>query len=79
MAKKGNILEQIGGVLEIMWKAIMVASRWTWDYITIVVCILLFVNVFILFPVNIVSAVINLIVLVIFAFRVWKEYREPGE
>jgi hypothetical protein len=76
MAKKDNTLEEIGEFFVMVGNAIWTGIKWTWDNISIVVCIFLFANIFVVALLNVVWAVISGIILVIFALRTWMDFRD---
>ena len=78
MADEDNTPKDTGSLFTTIRNYIVSGAKWFWEYSYIVVCVVLFVNIFILVPVNLAFALINFLVLVLFALRLWKEYKENG-
>jgi hypothetical protein len=55
--------------------------RWVYDNITIIVGVILFIDTFVFFSgkSGVVTALLNLIALGVFALRLWNEYKKSEE
>jgi hypothetical protein len=63
------------------WKKFLDFCTWVYDNITIVVGVILFIDTIVFFSgkSGFFTAILNLIVLGVFALRLWNEYRNTEE
>ena len=76
--KKDNTFKEVGELIEDIINYFVKILRWLYDNIVITVALVLLMNTILFIPTKggIFIAVINGIILIVFALRIWRDYRK---